>query len=229
MVIWCNMIRMNSVIQQLHSSWKNAAYGWRGRPVRPNMGTTRLHRNCQGLLFLGSNIFFLQQLIPDPYLIKKNSPHLAEAIVMKLIVFNAPCFRQHPIEPILDSSPEGPQGEAAAAEAASAVGAVVATVAGMVAHHGPGTVGPQTQKDDGDGIHRSHPHATQTNPWKANFSVAHIMIIFSNITYGPHKAVAEVSNHNEPIGRKSGIQLVRKIRKSMDFTFSCFVSNWVTD
>ena len=49
------------------------------------------------------------------------------------------------------------------------------------------------------------------------------------ITYGPHKAVAEVSNHNEPIGRKSGIQLVRKIRKSMDFTFSCFVLNWLTD
>ena len=45
------------------------------------------------------------------------------------------------------------------------------------------------------------------------------------VTYGPHKAVAEVSNHNEPIGRKSGIQLVRKIRKSMDFTFSCFVLN----
>ena len=47
-----------------------------------------------------------------------------------------------------------------------------------------------------------------------------------NITYGPHKAVAEVSNHNEPIGRKSGIQLVRK---SMDFTFNCFVLNWLTD
>ena len=45
------------------------------------------------------------------------------------------------------------------------------------------------------------------------------------ITYGPHKAVAEVSNHNEPIGRNSGIQLVRKIRKSMGFTFSCFVLN----
>ena len=45
------------------------------------------------------------------------------------------------------------------------------------------------------------------------------------LTYGPHKAVAEVSNHNEPIGRKSGIQLVRKIRKSMGFTFSCFVLN----
>ena len=29
------------------------------------------------------------------------------------------------------------------------------------------------------------------------------------LTYGPHKAAAEVSNHNEPIGRKSGIQLVR--------------------
>ena len=42
------------------------------------------------------------------------------------------------------------------------------------------------------------------------------------ITYGPHKAVAEVSNHNEPIGRTSGIQLVRK---SMDFTFNCFVLN----
>ena len=46
-----------------------------------------------------------------------------------------------------------------------------------------------------------------------------------HITYGPHEAVAEVSNHNKPIGRKSGIQLVRKIRKSMDFTFSCFVLN----
>ena len=52
---------------------------------------------------------------------------------------------------------------------------------------------------------------------------------YISITYGPHKAVAEVSNHNEPIGRKSGIQLVRKIRKSMDFTFSCFVLNWLTD
>ena len=40
-----------------------------------------------------------------------------------------------------------------------------------------------------------------------------------HITYGPHKAVAELSNYNEPIGRKSGIQLVRK---SMDFTFNCF-------
>ena len=39
------------------------------------------------------------------------------------------------------------------------------------------------------------------------------------ITYLPRKAVAEVSNHNEPIGRKFGIQLVRK---SMDFTFNCF-------
>ena len=37
------------------------------------------------------------------------------------------------------------------------------------------------------------------------------------ITYGPHKAVAEVSNRS-----KSEIQLVRK---SMDFTFSCFVLN----
>ena len=42
------------------------------------------------------------------------------------------------------------------------------------------------------------------------------------LTYGPRKAVAEVSNHNEPIGSKSGIQLVRK---PMDFTFNCFVLN----
>ena len=40
------------------------------------------------------------------------------------------------------------------------------------------------------------------------------------ITHGPRKAVAEVSNHNEPIGQKSGVQLVRK---PMDFTFNCFV------
>ena len=53
--------------------------------------------------------------------------------------------------------------------------------------------------------------------------------LYEIVTYGPHKAVAEVSNHNEPIGRTSGIQLVRKIRKSMDFTFSCFVLNWLTD
>ena len=50
----------------------------------------------------------------------------------------------------------------------------------------------------------------------------YIYIYIYLITYGPHKAVAEVSNHNEPIGRKSGIQLVRK---SMDFTFNCFVLN----
>ena len=52
------------------------------------------------------------------------------------------------------------------------------------------------------------------------------IIQISFITYGPHKAVAEVSNHNEPIGRKSGIQLVQK---SMDFTFNCFVLNWQID
>ena len=57
----------------------------------------------------------------------------------------------------------------------------------------------------------------------------HIYIYIFIITYGPRKAVAEVSNHNEPIGRKSGIQLVRKIRKSMGFTFNCSVLNWLTD
>ena len=50
------------------------------------------------------------------------------------------------------------------------------------------------------------------------------------ITYGPRKAVAEVSNHNEPIGRKSGSQLVWK---SMDFTLYklfCFeLTNWLTN
>ena len=46
------------------------------------------------------------------------------------------------------------------------------------------------------------------------------------LTYGPRKAVAEVSNQNEPIGRKSGIQLARK---PMDFKFSCFVLHWLTD
>ena len=49
-----------------------------------------------------------------------------------------------------------------------------------------------------------------------------IMQCIATLTYGPHKAVAEVSNHNEPIGRESEIQLVRK---SMDFTFNCFVLN----
>ena len=39
------------------------------------------------------------------------------------------------------------------------------------------------------------------------------------LTYLPHKAVADVSNHNEPIGRKCGIQLVRK---SVRFRFNCF-------
>ena len=44
-------------------------------------------------------------------------------------------------------------------------------------------------------------------------------MLYYVITYGPHKAVAEVSKHNEPIERDCGIQLVRK---SMDFTFNCF-------
>ena len=47
---------------------------------------------------------------------------------------------------------------------------------------------------------------------------------FISVTYLPHKAVAEVSKHNEPIGRKSGIQLVRK---SIDFRFNCYLNfNW---
>ena len=35
----------------------------------------------------------------------------------------------------------------------------------------------------------------------------------NQLTYGPRKAVAEVSNHNEPIGRKSGIQIGSKDSK----------------
>ena len=45
------------------------------------------------------------------------------------------------------------------------------------------------------------------------------ILVFVVITYLPRKAVAEVSNHSEPIGRKFGIQLVRK---SIDFRFNCF-------
>ena len=39
------------------------------------------------------------------------------------------------------------------------------------------------------------------------------------ITYLPRKAVAEVSNHNEPIGRKCGFEWVRML---VDFRFNCF-------
>ena len=67
-------------------------------------------------------------------------------------------------------------------------------------------------------------HLKQDTPlWPVFFWLIFLsMDTDSNVTYGPHKAVAEVSNHNEPIGRKSGIQLVRK---SMDFTFNCSVLN----
>ena len=41
----------------------------------------------------------------------------------------------------------------------------------------------------------------------------------NRITYLPHEAVAEVSNRNEPIGRKCGVQLVRK---SIDIRLNCF-------
>ena len=62
-------------------------------------------------------------------------------------------------------------------------------------------------------------------PKKARLTATYRSMTFDfilTLTYGPRKAVAEVSNHKEPIGRKSGIQLVRK---SMDFTFNCFVLN----
>ena len=62
-------------------------------------------------------------------------------------------------------------------------------------------------------------YVSQTPRVRSMFRVVHMV---HKLTYGPHKAVAEVSNHNEPIGRTSGIQLVRK---SMDFTFNCFVLN----
>ena len=79
-------------------------------------------------------------------------------------------------------------------------------------------------------------HITSENgqigcPWNVLELLFHFVFSFDMfwyvlITYGPHKAVAEVSNHNEPIGRRSGTQLVGK---SMDFTFNCFVLNWLTD
>ena len=43
--------------------------------------------------------------------------------------------------------------------------------------------------------------------WKCRNKLTKFSI---NITYLPHKAVAEVSNHSEPIGKKYGFQLVRK-------------------
>ena len=50
--------------------------------------------------------------------------------------------------------------------------------------------------------------------------VLRLMLSYINrLTYLPHKAVAEVSSHNEPTGRMFGIQLVRK---SIDFGFDCF-------
>ena len=66
-------------------------------------------------------------------------PRLTEAVVMQLVVFHTPGLWQHPVEPVLQPSPERAQCEAAAAEAAAVVTAVVAPVAGVVAHHGPGT------------------------------------------------------------------------------------------
>ena len=42
---------------------------------------------------------------------------------------------------------------------------------------------------------------------------------YPTITYLPQKAVAEVSKNKEPIGRRCGIQLVRK---SVDFRFKGF-------
>ena len=45
------------------------------------------------------------------------------------------------------------------------------------------------------------------------------IILLLLLTYLPHKAVAEVSKHNEPIGTKCGIQLVRK---STGFRFNDF-------
>ena len=56
-----------------------------------------------------------------------------------------------------------------------------------------------------------------------------IVCICIHITSLPHEVVAEVSNHNEPIGRGSEIQVVRK---SIDFRFNCFglqLISWLTD
>ena len=55
--------------------------------------------------------------------------------------------------------------------------------------------------------------------WAVNLKRRVFFLVFICITYLPRKAAAEVSNHNEPIGRECGIQL---IRKPMDFTFNCF-------
>ena len=69
--------------------------------------------------------------------------------------------------------------------------------------------------------------------------VVRLMLSYINrLKYLPHKAAAEISSHNEPIGRMCGIQLVRK---SVDFRFDCceieviwlsitdWLTNWLTD
>ena len=81
------------------------------------------------------------------------------------------------------------------------------------------SVGPTESRVTGSSkFHRIPMDQKQLRLTSHDFSIFSVPFI----TYGPRKAVAEVSNHNEPIGRKSGIQLVRK---SMDFTFNCFVLN----
>ena len=52
-------------------------------------------------------------------------------------------------------------------------------------------------------------------PWCSCSCSSGLFVKTNNLTkYLPHKAVAEVSNHNEPIERKSGIHLVRTWRES---------------
>mmetsp|Transcript_13701 Transcript_13701/g.36272 ORF Transcript_13701/g.36272 Transcript_13701/m.36272 type:complete len:263 (+) Transcript_13701:977-1765(+) len=87
---------------------------------------------------------------------------LTEAVVMQVVVLDAPGLREHPVEPVHRALEEAPDGEAAAAVLAGRVRAVVAAVADVVPDHRPGAVRPQAQGKDGDGVGR-HPHGGDTD------------------------------------------------------------------
>ena len=54
-------------------------------------------------------------------------------------------------------------------------------------------------------------------------------VCLKDITYGPHKAVAEVSNHNEPIGKKLEFTIGSKVN-GLHIQLFCFeLTAWLTN
>ena len=79
---------------------------------------------------------------------------LTQVVVVTIVVLNVPCFGEHPIKPVIESSPRGTNRKLESRPSVLVRMALfVTSVASVMSNHGPSGEGVQGQSHDSDGIH----------------------------------------------------------------------------